>query len=165
MMYMTRPSFNSASRMLESALGTDVLACCLSNPESAVDIVKSNKDRILKQDFDLLISTSSSEQTSCSLVACVAKRISWRRLWDTALDKGVKGTRTLQSVFKELSRPKSVFTCSLCAPDEIREPSCFEHICEHHSDQIGELNSSRLFDCLEQANSDVILNTCVYMHV
>ena len=164
-MYMTRPSFNSASRMLESALGTDVLACCLSNPESAVDIVKSNKDRILKQDFDLLISTSSSEQTSCSLVAHVAKCISWRRLWDTALDKGVKGTRTLLSVFKELSRPKSVFTCSLCAPDEIREPSCFEHICEHHSDQIGELNSSRLFDCLEQANSDVILNTCVYMHV
>ena len=121
--------------MLESALGTDVLACCLSHPESAVDTVKSNKDRILKQDFDLL----SSEQTSCSLVARVAKRISWRCLWDTALDKGVKGTRTLQSVFKELSRPKSVFTCSLCAPDEIREPSCFEHICEHHSGSIQTL--------------------------
>ena len=97
--------------MLESALGTDVLACCLSNPESAVDIVKSNKDRILKQDFDLLISTSSSEQTSCSLVAPVAKRISWCYLWDTALDKGVKRTRTLQSVLKKLSRPKSAFRC------------------------------------------------------
>ena len=101
-------------RMLESALGTDVLACCLSNPESAVDIVKSNKVHILKQDFDILISTSSSEQTFCSLVARVAKHISWRRLWDTALDKGVKGTRTLQSVFKELSRLKSVFTFFMC---------------------------------------------------
>ena len=145
--------------MLESALGTDVLACCLSNPESAVDIVKSNKDRILKQDFDLLISTSSSPALWLPVLPSVSPGVTY----GTQHCKGVKGTRTLQSVFKELSRLKSVFICSLCAPDKIREPSCFKHICEHHSDQIGELNCSRLFDCLEQANSDFILNTCVYM--
>ena len=77
--------------MLESVLGTDVLACCLTNPDSAGDIVKSIKRRILNKDFDLLISTSISGQTSCSLVARVAKHTSWRRLWDIALDKGVKG--------------------------------------------------------------------------
>ena len=66
--------------MLESVLGTDVLACCLTNPDSAGDIVKSNKRRILNQDFDFLISTSISGQTSCSLVARVAKHTSWRRL-------------------------------------------------------------------------------------
>ena len=66
-------------RMLESVLGTDVLACCLTNPDSAGDIVKSNKCSILNQDFDLLISTSILGQTSCSLVARVAKH-TWRRL-------------------------------------------------------------------------------------
>ena len=145
--------------MLESVLGTDVLACCLTNPDFAGDIVKSNKRRILNQDFNLLISTSISGQTSCSLVARVAKHTSWRRLWDIALDKGVKGSRTLQRLFKGLSRPKSVFTCTQCASDseEINEPSCFEHACEQHSDLIGDLTCSSLIDCLIQANSDSIL--------
>ena len=148
--------------MLESALGTDILACCLTNPDSAGDIVKSNKRRILNQDFDLLISTSISGQT---LVAGVAKHTSWRRLWDIALDKGVKGSRTLQRLFKELSRPKSVFTCTQCTSDseEINEPSCFEHACEQHSDLIGDLTCSSLFDSLIQANSDSIFNSCMYM--
>lgn len=150
-------------RMLESALGTDVLACCLLNPDSAVDSVKRNKHRILKQDFDLLISSSSSEQTSSYLVAHVAKYISWRRLWDLALDRGVKGTRTLQSVFKELSRPKSVFTCIICVSDKISESSCFEHVCDHHSDLIGELTCIDLLDCLTQANSVSFLNSCMCM--
>ena len=152
-------------RMLESVLGTDVLACCLTNPDFAGDIVKSNKRRILNQDFNLLISTSISGQTSCSLVARVAKHTSWRRLWDIALDKGVKGSRTLQRLFKELSRPKSVFTCTQCASDseEINEPSCFEHACEQHSDLIGDLTCSSLIDCLIQANSASIFNSCMYM--
>ena len=152
-------------RMLESVLGTDVLACCLTNPDSAGDIVKSNKRRILNQDFNLLISTSILGQTSCSLVARVAKHTSWRRLWDIALDKGVKGSRTLQRLFKELSRPKSVFTCTQCAsvPIKINEPSCFEHACEQHSDLVGDLTCSSLIDSLIQANSDFIFNSCMYM--
>ena len=151
--------------MLESVLGTDVLACCLTNPDSAGDIVKSNKRRILNQDFNLLISTSILGQTSCSLVARVAKHTSWRRLWDIALDKGVKGSRTLQRLFKELSRPKSVFTCTQCAsvPIMINEPSCFEHACEQHSDLVGDLTCSSLIDSLIQANSDLIFNSCMYM--
>ena len=72
-------------------------------------------------------------------------------------------TRTLQNVFKELSRLKSVFTCTVCAPDKIGESSCFEHICARHPDLIGELTYSKLFDCLTQANSDLILNSCMYM--
>ena len=127
----------------------------------------SNKCRILNQDFDLLVSTSVLGQTSCSLVARVAKHTSWRRLWDIALDNGVKGSRTLQRLFKELSRPKSVFICrcTQCASvsEEINEPSCFEHACEQHSDLIGDLTCSCLLDCLIQANSDSIFNSCMYM--
>ena len=42
-------------RMLESALGTYVLAECLENPQDTPSIVRSCKERILKRDFDLLL--------------------------------------------------------------------------------------------------------------
>ena len=105
-------------KMLESSLDTDILAKCLTSPENAVEIVKTNKNLILKQDFCKLIyiyiSLSLSNQSSARLVARVAEHTSWHRLWDMALDKGVKGTRTLQRVFKELSRPKPCSKCNLC---------------------------------------------------
>ena len=94
-------------KMLESSLDTDILAKCLISPENAVEIVKTNKNLIL-QDFCKLISLSLSNQSSTRLVARVTEYTSWGRLWDMALDKGVKGTRTLQRVFKELSRHPAV---------------------------------------------------------
>ena len=162
--------------MLESCLGIDVLASCLSDPGCAVNIVKSMKnnilnktsislqshinppvslllkcqiyhkiqvakytikycpDNILRQDFNVLISTSNIDKSSSFLVAQVAKYTSWRRLCDITLDKGVKGTRTLQKLLKELSRPKSCFTCTQYGSQEIAETSCFEDV---HSIQIS----------------------------
>ena len=52
-----------------------------------------------------------------SPAALIASHTSWRRLWDAALDKGVKGTHALQTLFKELCRPSSCFKCSLCDRD------------------------------------------------
>ena len=57
---------------------------------------KYMKSKIVDKDFNLLISSSLSQHVSVRLVAAVAESSSWRRLWDIALDKGVKGTRTLQ---------------------------------------------------------------------
>ena len=37
-------------------------------------------------------------------------KVSWRRLWDIALDKGVKGTKIIQSIFQEVCCPASVGT-------------------------------------------------------
>ena len=45
--------------MLESKLGTHVLAKCLSDPENAPDVVRSCKESILRSDLNILISTSS----------------------------------------------------------------------------------------------------------
>lgn len=147
-------------RMLESCLGTDILASCLSDPDSAVNIVKSNKSLLLKQDFDNLVSTSITDEGSCSLIARVAKRTSWRRLWDMALDKGVKGTKTLQKLFKELARSKSCFNCIQCEPEVMFESSCFEHICAQHSDCIGELSCNFFLDTLTEANSESVFSMC-----
>ena len=79
-----------------------------------------------------------------------------------ALDKGVKGTRTLQRVFKELSRPKPCSKCNLCET-EITEESCFEHTCVNHSDIVGDLSCDLFISTLIEANSDSIFTKCSCM--
>ena len=80
-------------RMLESELDTCVLAKCLSDPENAPNIVKKSKEYILRSDFRNLLASTSNSLTSAAPAAHIATHTSWRRLWDIALDKGVKGTR------------------------------------------------------------------------
>ena len=101
-------------RMLEAILGTCVLANCLSGPENSPDIVKSNKKYILQSDFKLLLPSATQCHGSAAPAAHVAAHTSWRHLWDVALDHGVKGTRIMQAIFRELCRPSSCFQCLLC---------------------------------------------------
>ncbi len=56
-------------RMLESELGTYVLAKCLSNPEYAPDIVKESKEDILCSDFRLLLASASNSLSSAAPAA------------------------------------------------------------------------------------------------
>ena len=72
-----------------------------------------------------------------------------------ALDKGVKGTHTLQRVFKQLSRPKPCSKCNLCET-EITEESCFEYTCVNHSDIVGDLSCDLFISTPIKANSDSI---------
>ena len=65
-------------------------------------LVKSRKTDIIKSDFEALLS-SASNHPSARLVATVAETTSWCRLWDIALDRGMHGTRGLQTLLKELS--------------------------------------------------------------
>ena len=65
--------------------------------------VKSMKTDIIKSDFEALLS-SASNNPSAKLVATVAETTSWCRLWDIALDRGMQGTRGLQTLLKELSQ-------------------------------------------------------------
>ena len=45
-------------RMLEAPLSTDIINQCLTSPNNAVKIVHSNKEVLLKHDYDILISTA-----------------------------------------------------------------------------------------------------------
>ena len=74
-------------RMLESNLGTDILVQCLTDPENATHTVKNNRDHLLDKDYSHLLFLASHLQGSTVLVAHVASQISWRRLWDIALDR------------------------------------------------------------------------------
>ena len=92
-------------------------------------------------------------------MAHVASRISWRRLWDIALDKGVEVTCTL---FKELSHPISCFKCSQCGKitDSI---TCFEHACTSHPNLLEDLSCKDLISALSEGNSDSIFDMCSKM--
>ena len=82
-------------------------------------------------------------------------------MWDAALDKGGKGTRALQSLFKELCRPSSRFKCSLCDRDVSLNTSCLQHACDVHPD-VTDISYEHLRSLLSTADSidsmDSILN-------
>ena len=120
-------------RMLEAHLGTSVLAMCLNDPSNVVQTVLRQKEKILQKDFsNLLLSAKGSVQ----LAAIIASKVSWRRLWDIALEKGVKGTKIVQNLFRELCRPASCFKCSVCDSHVPSTTTCFEHACNEHPEQV-----------------------------
>ena len=128
--------------MLESQLGTDIVAQCLNDPENAFSIAKSFKKAILRKYFTNLLSTSLSNHPSTKLVASVAESSSWRWLWDLALDKGGKGTQSMQFLFEELSLPcTSERLCKVCDYVVSAVTNCFEHTCGHHPSFVCELSS------------------------
>ena len=121
-------------QMLESDLNTNVLSLCLKNPEDAPATVKSMKTDIIKSDFEVLLS-SAVAHPSAKYVATVAETTSWCRLWDIALDRGVQGTRGMQSLLKELScQVFENFSCRSCGTFLSKDSLWFDHICTNHPD-------------------------------
>ena len=100
---------------------------------------------ILKTDFSKLLATASR---SASLAAKIGKHVLWRRPWDMALDKGVKGTRSLQNLFRELCRPASCFMCTQCESHPSPETTCLEHICTSHPNMVNNLSIDMLVSTL-----------------
>ena len=145
--------------MLESQLGTDIVAQCLNDPENASSIAKSSKKATLRKYFTNLLSTSFSNHPSTKLVVYVAESSSWRRLWDLSLDKGGKGTRSIQFLFKELSQPcTGERLCSVCDHVVNAVTNCFEHTCEHHPNFVCELSSEYIVTTLKEDSSDSIFS-------
>ena len=148
-------------RMLEANLGTCVLAKCLSDPEGAPDIIRRDKKHILNSDFKILLSSATQCCGSAAAAARVATHTSWCRLWDVALDQGVKGTHIMQAIFKELCRPSSCFQCSLCDSAAPSNSSCLEHACTNHPSEMKNLSYDHLISLLINADSAVsIFSSC-----
>ena len=119
-------------KLLEVSLGTSVLARCLSDPLNAPRIVKEHRSIILKQDFESLLVSASSHQ-STKHICNVARITSWRKVWDYALDRGARGTKLIQILFKAMSTP--VFgtrSCTLCGDHIDLNCSFLDHLCEFH---------------------------------
>ena len=74
-------------------------------------LFESIKSYFLKDDYEQLLSSAMS-QPSVYPAAQIAQTVSWRRVWNSALDYGVKGTKCVQYVLRELCRPS--FGENLC---------------------------------------------------
>ena len=90
-------------KMLEAPLSTNITIQCLECPSESVEVVRSSKKLLLGKDYDLLLSSALTHPS----VEPIASVVSWRRIWDGALDYGVKGTMCVQAILRELSRPTS----------------------------------------------------------
>ena len=95
--------------MLEATLGMSVLAKCLNGPENATQNMLENKQELLKKDLKNLL---CSAKGSANLATFIVSKITWKQLWDIPLERGVKGTRTFQSLFQEVCCPASCFECA-----------------------------------------------------
>ena len=89
-------------RMLEAPLATDVVHQLLSDLPNAKSIIVKNKKLLLERDYDLLLVSAKAHPTA-QYISQIASHTSWRKIWDNALDYGVKGTISCQALLHELS--------------------------------------------------------------
>ena len=86
---------------LELHIGTNYLQLCLKDPPNVRSIVREAKKDILSKDW---ISTLRDSKTHSSLAVVSATdevASSWNRVWDEALEYGVRGTRLMQGLFSD----------------------------------------------------------------
>ena len=97
---------------------------------------------------------SAKQDNSAQLVAAVAQQISWRKLWDMALDKGTHGTSQIQCIVRHLShRIYKGYICPLC--DSLLPPYtktlCLRdniNVCRSQRDRVLRWTAVRYFDDL-----------------
>ena len=118
---------------------------------NAIHIAKSSKKEVLSKDYNKLLIDSLSDHPSTKLIASIAKLSSWMRIWNLTLDKGKKGTRLMQHLFKELSCTcVGERSCKLCNLNT--EENCFEHVCRHHPDFVSNLSYCSYSNKLRKLN-------------
>ena len=145
-------------QMLESELNTYTLAMCLRQPLEATSTVASKKSAILEADFDTLLSCVSNHHPA-KFVASVAQTTSWCKLWDIALDRGVQGTRGLQTLLLERSRRTFAnYICRVCGDTLNKDSVWFEHVCQNHPNVVNHLSCEEIISALKATNSSVIFS-------
>ena len=81
-------SLVSQCRMLEASLKIDIFCQYFNHPQEATAIVRLNKKLLLERDFTLLL----SHATASPSVGKIAKCVSWRKIWDGALEQFYENT-------------------------------------------------------------------------
>ena len=92
-------------------------------------------------------------------MASVAQSTSWCKLWDIALDRGVQGTRGLQTLLRELSRRTyNDFQCKSCGDSIGEDTLWFDHVCSNHPEVVNNLSAEQIITSLKEANADIIFS-------
>ena len=117
-------------RDLEEYFGTGVTDSILCQSETSI---RGIKNRLRKIDKEITLKRCEEK---APLVADVEKRVSWTKLWDAALDLGVKHTRGLQALARVMSHHgRGVRPCPMCdVPGHI---ACLlNHVLEEHCEPL-----------------------------
>ena len=119
-------------KMLESIIGVSLVNQCLHSPDDALALISTSKADILRQDECNLMLNGHAVNHPANLVVRIADSVSWRKLWDTALDRGPRGTEQLQRIIYHLARPTYAnFCCNLCGHPV--DSSWLSHLCSEHA--------------------------------
>ena len=78
--------------VLEQQIGTGFLQLCLQNPTNASSIVHEAKSEILAKDWNCTFQDSKFHHLLAIVSATDVIASSWNRIWDEALEFGVRGT-------------------------------------------------------------------------
>ena len=121
-------------RWLENELGIDsVLSKCLASPDLSATIVRSSRPDIINRDWSISIEKAMAHSSLNHITCSDVVSSNWYRVWDTALDHGVKGTRLVQLLFRSLCRPTfGDRLCPHCSSAIPIDQSYFEHLCHCH---------------------------------
>ena len=131
---------------------TSVIDKCLAAPETARTTAKSSEQHIIDLDWSHTMSKAASYLSLKHVISSPTIASSWCRMWDQALDHGVRGTKLFQSFFRCLTKP--LFgdrLCHVCKSTIPTPMSFFEHLCSSHI----EFDSTFLPSILEEGGSEL----------
>ena len=110
-----------------------ILQQCLENPDSAVLIVKSARNSILRRDWANTVHLAKSHMSLKHIVSSNDIASGWCRIWDSALDQGYRGTKLSQCLFRSLCHPlfcdRKCQYCDAYIPSDMTH---FQHLCQSH---------------------------------
>ena len=116
-------------KLLESDNGTCYTEQCLNNPDKTDEVLAEAKQFLVQEDW-LKMARGHRLLQHIPEPGIVS---TWCKIWDLALDHGVYGTQSTQSLFRTMCRP--VFDnrqCPSCQDTIEPSSSYLEHICSHH---------------------------------
>ena len=124
------------------------MQCCLENPHHARSIIVEAKKDILSKDWSSTIRASQTHPSLAIVAASDEIASTWNRVWDEALEYGVRGTRLMQGLFAALSRP--VFGEKVCPTSkDVISTSYPDHLFSNH---LVKYNISTIVLWLENKN-------------
>ena len=86
------------------------------------------KDELLLSDQTTLLDDCNTHVSSK-----IATSTNWLKIWDTTIDFGQRGTKAIQSLFKEMTRPVfGSIPCSLCDQLIPESTPYFDHYVNEH---------------------------------
>ena len=126
----------------------------LKYPQEATAIVHTNKKLLLERDFTLLFSHATVFPSLN--FAKIAKFVSWRKIWDGALDYAYRGTICVQAILREFSRP--TFGDRICHLRNNRVEDYFLlHLCNAHPSLVRQESLTTIIDKLSAVDMPFII--------